>query len=68
MGYKGRIGIYQVMPVSEKIQSIILNGGTELEIEQTALEEGVNDLRLSGLERVKEGVTSLEEIERVTNV
>jgi type IV pilus assembly protein PilB len=68
MGYKGRIGIYQVMPVTEEIQTIILNGGTELQIEEAALAAGVNDLRLSGLERVKEGITSLEEIERVTNV
>ncbi len=67
-GYKGRVGIFQVMPISEKIKSLIMNGCTEEDIEKQASEEGINDLRRSGLDKVLLGVTSLEEIERVTNV
>jgi len=67
-GYKGRVGIFQVMPISENIRTVIMEGGTEQDIERTANKEGILDLRTSGLEKVKEGVTSLEEIERVTNV
>ena len=67
-GYKGRAGIFQVMPISEEIKSLIMGGCTELEIEKQALREGITDLRQSGLLKVKEGITSLEEIERVTNV
>ena len=67
-GYKGRTGIFQVMPISEAIRTIIMEGGTEQDIEQTALKEGTLDLRDSGLLKVREGLTSLEEIERVTNV
>ena len=67
-GYKGRAGIFQVMPISEQIRTVIMEGGTEQDIEKTALEEGILDLRASGLKKVREGVTSLEEIERVTNV
>ena len=67
-GYKGRAGVFQVMAVTEKIKTIIMEGGTEQDIEQAASEEGTLDLRSSGLLKVKEGITSLEEIERVTNV
>jgi len=67
-GYRGRAGVFQVMPVSEKIKTIIMQGGTEQDIEQAALSEGTHDLRTSGLLKVKDGTTSLEEIERVTNV
>ena len=66
-GYKGRVGIYEVMQVSEKIGEIIMRGGTELDVEEQMLKEGVNPLRRSGLLKVKAGITSLEEIERVTN-
>jgi type IV pilus assembly protein PilB len=66
-GYKGRVGIYQVMPVSEAIGEIIMRGGNQLDIEKQALKEGVADLRQSGLKKVKDGVTSLAEIENVTN-
>ena len=66
-GYKGRAGVFQVMPVSEKIKTIIMEGGTEQNIEKAASAEGTLDLRASGLLKVKEGITSLEEIERVTN-
>lgn len=67
-GYKGRAGIFQVMPISEKIKSIIMEGGTEQDIEKAAFDEGILDLRASGLIKIKDGITSLEEIERVTNV
>lgn len=65
-GYKGRTGIYQVMPMTEKIQAIVLEGGNALQIAEAALQSGVNDLRKSALVKVKNGVTSLAEINRVT--
>ena len=66
-GYKGRVGIYQVMPISEEIQRIILTQGTAMDIAKQAKAEGVRDLRESGLVKVKQGVTSLEEVIAVTN-
>ncbi len=66
-GYKGRVGIYQVMPISEEIQRIILKGGSALDIAQQASREGVRSLRESGLLKVKQGVTSLDEVLSVTN-
>ncbi|RBP49882.1 type IV-A pilus assembly ATPase PilB [Arenicella xantha] len=67
-GYKGRAGVFQVMPISDHIKTLIMEGCTEKDIEVAAQKEGTIDLRRSGLIKVKEGVTSLEEIERVTNV
>jgi type IV pilus assembly protein PilB len=66
-GYKGRIGIYEVMPVTEAIQHIILKGGSSIEIAMQAQREGVKNLRQSGLLKVKQGVTSLEEVLGCTN-
>jgi type IV pilus assembly protein PilB len=66
-GYKGRVGIYQVMPISEEISRIIMKNGTAIDIADQALREGVRDLRQSGLIKVKAGLTSLEEVEAVTN-
>jgi len=66
-GYKGRVGIYQVMPISEGIASIIMSGGTSLDIELQAKKDGIPDLRESALKKVRDGLTSLEEVERVTN-
>jgi len=66
-GYKGRVGIYQVMPITEAIQQIILEGGNALQIATQARKEGVRDLRRSGLDKVKQGVTTLAEILAVTN-
>ncbi len=66
-GYKGRVGIYQVMPISEEIQRIILSQGTAMDIAEQAKREGVRDLRESGLVKVKAGLTSLEEVISVTN-
>jgi len=65
-GYKGRTGVYQVMPMSEDIQKIILQGGNALQIAAEADRVGVNDLRKSALLKARNGVTSLAEINRVT--
>jgi type IV pilus assembly protein PilB len=65
-GYKGRVGIYQVMPCSETIGRIMMEGGNSMQIAAQAKAEGVADLRQSGLKKVKDGLTSLEEINRVT--
>jgi len=65
-GYKGRAGIYQVLPVTEAIARIILAGGSAVEIGAQAAKEGVWDLRRAGLEKVKNGLTSLEEVNSVT--
>ncbi|MBD3609890.1 MAG: type IV-A pilus assembly ATPase PilB [Gammaproteobacteria bacterium] len=65
-GYKGRVGIFQVLPVSEKMGWIIMEGGNSMQLEQQAQAEGITDLRQAGLDKVKAGVTSLEEINRVT--
>jgi len=65
-GYKGRVGIYQVMPVSEEMGRIIMEGGNSMQLAQQAHAEGVADLRESGLKKVAAGITSLEEIDRVT--
>jgi type IV pilus assembly protein PilB len=65
-GYKGRLGIFQVMEVSETMGRIIMEGGNAMQIAEQALTEGVIDLRRAGLNKVKAGITSLEEINRVT--
>jgi type IV pilus assembly protein PilB len=66
-GYKGRVGVYQVMPITDAIQRIILSEGTALDIAKQAQTEGVRDLRQSGLVKVRAGLTTLEEIITVTN-
>jgi len=66
-GYKGRVGIYQVMPISEEMERIIMKNGTAIDLADQAKREGVRDLRQSGILKVKKGLTSLEEIEAVTN-
>lgn len=65
-GYKGRTGIYEVMPMTEKIQAIILQGGNAMQIAEAARASGVNSLRQSALLKVRSGITSLAEINRVT--
>ncbi len=65
-GYKGRVGIYQVMPMSEAIQRIILEGGNALQIAKAAIDSGVRDLRMSAQWKVKQGVLSISEMNRVT--
>jgi type IV pilus assembly protein PilB len=66
-GYKGRVGIYQVMPITDEIQRLILTGGNAMDIAAQAKREGVSDLRRSGLKKVLQGQTSLEEVLGVTN-
>ncbi|RDZ27033.1 type IV-A pilus assembly ATPase PilB [Lysobacter silvisoli] len=65
-GYKGRTGIYQVMPMTEEIQAIVLEGGNAIQIAAAAQRSGIRDLRQSALMKVRNGVTSLSEINRVT--
>lgn len=65
-GYKGRVGIYQVMPMSDEIQTIVLQGGNAMQIAEVAEKAGVRDLRRSALDKARAGITSLAEINRVT--
>lgn len=65
-GYKGRVGIYQVMPISDEMSRIIMEEGNAIQLADQAQKEGINDLRQSGLLKVKQGVTSLEDVNRVT--
>lgn len=65
-GYKGRVGIYQVMPMSESIQRIVLEGGNALQISDQAKKDGINDLYASALSKVRQGIAGLAEINRVT--
>jgi type IV pilus assembly protein PilB len=65
-GYKGRVGIYEVMPLSDEMGRIIMEGGNSIQIADQARREGINDLRQSGLNKVRMGLTSLEEVNRVT--
>ena len=67
-GYKGRVGIYQLMPITEEIQQIILANGNALQIAEQARRDGVRDLRRSGLMKVMQGVTTVEEVLGATNV
>jgi type IV pilus assembly protein PilB len=66
-GYKGRLGIYQVMPITEEIAHIIMTNGNSMDIAAQAQREGVRDLRQSGLRKVRQGVTSLKKCSPATN-
>ena len=66
-GYKGLVGIYQVMPISEEMERIIMKNGTAIDLADQARRDNIKDLRQSGLIKVKKGLTSLEEVEGVTN-
>jgi type IV pilus assembly protein PilB len=66
-GYKGRVGVYQVMPISDEMSRIIMKNGTTHDIADQAQREGIRNLRQSGLLKVKAGLTSLEEVESITN-
>jgi type IV pilus assembly protein PilB len=66
-GYKGRIGIYEVMTISDEMRLLIMRNGNALEIAELARREGIRDMRQSGLLKVKAGMLSLEEVEAVTN-
>lgn len=65
-GYKGRIALYEVMPFSEPVKELVLNGASSAEIKRAAVREGMKTLRMSGVTKVAEGVTTIEEILRVT--
>ena len=65
-GYRGRTGIFEVMPMTSEIAAIVMSGGSTVEIEQQARTSGVKSMRGSGLEKVRRGITTLEEVERVT--
>lgn len=65
-GYKGRVGVYQVMPMTEEIQKIVLEHGNAMQIAAVCKNTGIKDLRESGLEKIRQGLTTLEEIERIT--
>ncbi len=65
-GYKGRVGMYQVMPMTEKLKALILAKGNAMEIAELATAEGVNDLRRSGILKVMQGITTIDEVDRVT--
>jgi type IV pilus assembly protein PilB len=66
-GYKGRVGIFEVLPISEEMTRILMKNGSVLDIAAQARAEGFRNLRKSGLAKVKQGITSLEEIESITN-
>ena len=66
-GYKGRAGVYEVMPITDEMQRVIMEGGTEVDIQQMAYQEGMVDLRRAGLLKVMDGITSLEEVLGNTN-
>jgi type IV pilus assembly protein PilB len=65
-GYKGRVGIYQVLPISEEIARIIMENGSAIDVADQAAKEGIDNLRQSAIKKVIAGLTSLEEINRVT--
>ena len=65
-GYKGRVGIYQVMPLSDEMGRMIMEGSNAIDLADQAQKEGIPDLRQSGLLKVKNGITSLDELNRVT--
>jgi type IV pilus assembly protein PilB len=67
-GYKGRVGLYEVLPLSPDIRSLVLARANSTEIEELAVEEGMDTLRQAGLEKIKEGMTTIEEVSRVTGV
>jgi type IV pilus assembly protein PilB len=66
-GYKGRVGIYEVMPITPRIADVIMQGGNSLEIANIAAQEGINNIRQSGLKKAAAGITSIIEINRVTS-
>ena len=65
-GYKGRVGLYEVMEVHEEIRELILSGGSAYELRQKAIENGMISLRESGLQKIREGITSIDEVIRET--
>jgi type IV pilus assembly protein PilB len=66
MGYKGRVGIFQIMPISSAMEKLVMEGCNSLQLEQQSRDEGILTLREAGLNKIRAGITSLEEINRVT--
>jgi type IV pilus assembly protein PilB len=65
-GYKGRVAIYEVMALSPELRDRVLSAGSAVEIKQGAIQQGMRTLRMSGLEKLSEGITTIEEVLRVT--
>ena len=65
-GYKGRVGLYETLEMSERVRDLVMIGATPLELRRAALEEGMLTLRMSGLEKIRRGITTLEEVLRET--
>jgi type IV pilus assembly protein PilB len=65
-GYKGRIALYEVMPLKEEIKELVIKGATSIDLKKAAINSGMMTLRMSGLKKIKEGITSIEEVLRVT--
>jgi type IV pilus assembly protein PilB len=65
-GYKGRVGVYEVMPITDRISRTIMDNGSSIQIADIARAEGFPDLRMSALEKVAQGLTSLAEANRIT--
>ncbi len=65
-GFKGRVALYEVMPIGDELKELILNGASAMELKETAIQCGMQTLRMAGIEKIKEGVTTLEEVVRVT--
>ena len=65
-GYKGRIALYEVMPLTESLKELVLNGASSAELKRGAVKEGMKTLRMSGITKIKEGVTTIEEVVRTT--
>jgi type IV pilus assembly protein PilB len=65
-GFRGRVALYEVMPIKEEIKDLVLRGGSALDLQREAVRLGMKTLRQSGLTKLEEGVTTLEEVQRVT--
>ena len=65
-GYKGRVGLFEVMEITDEIRELILSGASAMELKRKAIEEGMISLRLSGLQKLREGLTTVEEVVRET--
>ena len=65
-GYKGRVGLYEVMDITDELRELVLVGASGLELRRKAIEEGMLTLRMSGLRKVKDGLTTVEEVARET--
>ena len=65
-GYRGRVGLFEVMEITDEVRELILSGASAMELKRKAIEEGMISLRLSGLQKLREGLTTVEEVVRET--